>query len=47
MYYTTPDYLETRHLVQLIKKEVKENLSDALKSQDDKLPDVVLELLKF
>jgi len=47
MYYTTPDYLETRYILQLIKKEVTKNLSDALKSQDCKLPDVVFELLKF
>ena len=47
MYYTTPEYLETKSIIQLIKKEVLENLSDALKSQDGKLPDVVFELLKF
>jgi len=47
MNYTTLDYLETRQIIKLIKKEVKENLSDALKSQDSKLPEVVFELLKF
>jgi len=47
MYSATPDYLEIRNIIKLIKKEVNTNLSEALKSQDSKLSDVVLELLKF
>jgi len=47
MYYTTPDYIEIRNILKVIRKEVEENLSDVLNSQSDKLPDVVLELLKF
>ena len=47
MYHIPLDYLETRRLLLMIKKEITEHLSDALKSQDSKLSDVVLELLKF
>lgn len=47
MYSATPDYLEIKNILTLIKKEVHTNLSESLKSQDGKLSDVVFELLKF
>jgi len=47
MKYATPDYIETNNIVKIIKQSVKENLEEAIKAQDGKLPDVVFELLKF
>jgi len=41
------DYLNVKNILKSIKKDVSENLSDALMAQDGKLADVVFELLKF
>ncbi|MBQ7667745.1 MAG: hypothetical protein IJS47_00245 [Clostridia bacterium] len=47
MFYLNLDYMETRSILKNLKNKVQENFKDLLASQNDKLADVVLELLNF